>query len=291
MEEWLINPFLSHLEDWQREGFVQQFHFIHYLDPDYHLRLRFRLTDGIHAGILLQTIYRSCREFLDEDLIWKIEVGTYEPEYERYGIDRILIIEKWFEIDSLFWLWEIKRLSEEGDPDVWKSAVLSVDILLDDFKSSLGNKIQVINMLKESSSSFLKLNRSMKGQLDEKYRKLSDEVDQLLRNYEKILKESLSRRSAEAGIIIKPIQESFGTHELLIESKLLPDLIHMSMNRAFRTRHRMQELIVYDFLSRHYESLKAGGRRGKTEDGRRKTEDGRQKTEEGRQKTEDRRPL
>jgi thiopeptide-type bacteriocin biosynthesis protein len=168
------------------------------------------------------------------------------------------IIERWFEIDSLFWLREIEQMLVD-DHDIWKRVVLSIDFLLDDFETALDNKIQIISKLKDASGSYFSLTRSMKGQLDEKYRKLSDEVDKLLINDEEIRDESLSMRSVEAKIIINQIQESFESLELLFASNLLPDLIHMSLNRAFRTKHRLQELVVYDFLGRYYESRKARG--------------------------------
>jgi thiopeptide-type bacteriocin biosynthesis protein len=258
LEDWLINSFMRRLSVWRNSGLVKQFHFIHYIDPDYHLRMRLLLSDEIHTGTILQAIQLSCRELLDEDLIWKIEIGTYEPEYERYGVERMPIIERWFEIDSLFWLREIEQMLVD-DHDIWKRVVLSIDFLLDDFETALDNKIQIISKLKDASGSYFSLTRSMKGQLDEKYRKLSDEVDKLLINDEEIRDESLSMRSVEAKIIINQIQESFESLELLFASNLLPDLIHMSLNRAFRTKHRLQELVVYDFLGRYYESRKARG--------------------------------
>jgi hypothetical protein len=67
----------------------------------------------------------------------------------------------------------------------------------------------------------------------------------------------LVKRSADVGGIIQYLQETFIDRAALFESTLLPDLIHMSLNRAFRTRHRLQELVVYDFMSRYYESGKA----------------------------------
>ena len=260
LEEWLTGDFRLLLSDWRETALVKLFHFVRYLDPEYHVRLRFLLTDPVQSGVLLSQIQRSCGEMLEDDLIWKIEAGTYEPEYDRYGLERMTLVERWFETDSLYWLGEIQRRAGEDDPEMWKSAMRSVDVFLMDFGANLDDKISVINRLRRSSATLAGLTRSMKGQLDEKYRKLSGELDPLLGSSAALPDDFLVKRSADAGGIIEHLRGTFTDHAACIESELLPDLIHMSLNRAFRTRHRLQELVVYDFLSRYYESVKARGK-------------------------------
>lgn len=244
---------------------VKQFHFIHFLDPEYHLRLRFLLSEPDEAGILLHQIQSSCKELLVEDLIWKIEVGTYEPEYERYGFDRLAIVESWFEIDSLYWLEEISCLSRESDADIWKSAVRSIDALLNDFGVKIDDKIKIINGLKEFTADLFSLNRSMKGQLDEKYRKMSGLLKSVMDSGTEGMSVYLLKRSEEAVEIVKQLRATFIDDQQFFESKVIPDLIHISLNRGFRTRHRLQELVVYDFMGRHYESARARSKNVKRE--------------------------
>jgi hypothetical protein len=101
----------------------------------------------------------------------------------------------------------------------------------------------------------------MKGQLDEKYRKISGELNPVLETSTSGPDGFLIKRSTDAGRIIQQLQETYIDRTTLFESALLPDLIHMSLNRAFRTRHRLQELVLYDFLSRYYESVRARGKK------------------------------
>jgi len=242
---------------WQNGGLVTSFHFLHYLDPDYHLRLRFYLSDSTDAGKILNQIHISCDELLVEDLIWKVEVGTYEPEYERYGEERMSMVESWFEIDSLFWLEEVYRQSKNDTSDIWRCAARSIDVFLEDFGLNIDGKIKVVSFLRKSSIALFGLNTTMKGQLDNKYRKLSENLSDFIENGIEESDEYLIRRSIDIKGFVSNILSTFETLELLVESQMLPDLIHMSLNRAFRTRHRMQELVVYDFLGRYYESKKA----------------------------------
>lgn len=259
LEEWMISALWDLLSEWKRSGLVKLFHFIHYLDPQYHLRLRFQLSDPTQAGILLSQLQCSCRDWLDEDLMWKIEVGTYEPEYDRYGPERMGLVESWFEIDSLFWFEKIKCHSAEGCSDMWKIAMQSIDVFLNDFGAVIDDKSNIINKLRDSAATLFGLNKVMKGQLDVKYRRISSDIVLLFDKGVAIHDVSLAKRSADASGIVKKLQESFSDRSALFESIFLPDLVHMSLNRAFRTRHRMQELVLFDFLSRYYESARAIG--------------------------------
>jgi len=254
LEEWMTGRFLELLSEWKEENIINGFHYVHFLDPDYHLRLRFLLSDPVQSGILLIRIQQSCTEMLDEDLIWKIEVGTYEPEYERYGSERMDFVASWFEVDSSYWLKQIVRLNGESDPDIWKSALRSIDAFLDDFEANLDDKISVVTRLKDSAATLFGLSKSMRSQLDDKYRKMAAELNPLMSAGRDVF---LEERTREAGMIIRQIKGTFIDQAALVESTLLPDLIHMSLNRAFRTRHRMQELVLCDFMGRYYESARA----------------------------------
>lgn len=257
LEEWISGPLRLLLAEWYDAGLVRMFHFIRFLDPDYHLRIRFLMGDPKDSGILLHKIHVSCQGMLDEDLFWKIEVGTYEPEYERYGISRMQLAEAWFEVDSLYWLDEIGRRAEKDDPEVWKSAAQSIQALLEDFGAGIDEKINIMNRLRESAAAMAGCTRTMKNQLDEKYRKMAAEIQTALNAGTSDPGGYLSRRSSDSKLLVRQLQESFGNRKDFLESTLLPDLIHMSLNRAFRTRHRMQELVLYDFMARYYESERA----------------------------------
>jgi thiopeptide-type bacteriocin biosynthesis protein len=256
LEEWLTGHLSSMLPVWMESGWVNLFHFVHFLDPEYHLRLRLRLCDPYHAGEIMNRIQLSCSVMLTEDLIWKIEIGTYEPEYERYGAERMPMVEEWFGIDSLFWLDESVRGESGEDPEVWRTAMRSVDVLMNDFGATIDDKIKIISGLKKSTVSLVRLNKTMKGQLDEKYRKMAVDINLLIQSGCPVSEGSLFRRSEDGSSVVRQLQNSFPDGSLL-DSDLLPNLIHMSLNRAFRTRHRLQELVVYDFLSRCYESMQA----------------------------------
>jgi thiopeptide-type bacteriocin biosynthesis protein len=257
LDDWLIGPFYRMLGTWLEQGMVARFHYIHYLDPHYHLRLRFFLADPSIAGRLMTEISSSCESMLEEDLAWKIEAGTYEPEYERYGSERMDPVERWFHADSLAWLAENGRLAAAGDTDIWKSAVRSVDVIMNDFGADSDSRLKLMVRMRDSVVTMLGVTRPMRAQLDEKYRRTAVELLSILSEPASENGQQWVVRTAESADCIRRMIDSFPGRESMYESEFIPSLVHMSLNRAFRTRHRMQELIVYDFLVRYYTSLKA----------------------------------
>ncbi len=248
LEEWLTGPFELLLQPWLAAGSVESFHFIRYLDPDYHLRIRLRLADPVKSGEVLTSISRSCQSFLDHDLIWKVEAGTYEPETERYGVNRMELVEEWFFIDSVFWLGAIRNSEEDNDNDRWHNGACRIDWLLNQFGATAIEKSVLLNRMREALSADFHLSRSMKNQLDIKYRTLSSELESSLRN---------AIRTNEHLQVLTDLKATYADHEAMIRSNLVPDLVHMTLNRAFRTRHRLQEMVLYDFLGRYYRSAMA----------------------------------
>jgi len=259
IEDWLINLLQPLLKEWRYNCLVDQFHYLHYLDPEYHLRIRFHLPEPINSGVILTQIQQSSLGFLEEELFWKIEVGTYEPEFERYGLSRMCIVERWFECDSSFWIAERTRLGINDDQDIWRSAARSVNHFLVEFGAQSKDKLLILNRLRDSTAAFFKLSRTMRNDLDEKYRKNAKDLSSVLERNMNSSDLNLIQRSKDSQDIIKQLHTTFNSSADLFDSRLLPDLIHLSLNRAFRTRHRLQEFVVYDHLSRYYESSSARG--------------------------------
>lgn len=90
-------------------------------------------------------------------------------------------------------------------------------------------------------------------QLNDKFRanrKTINEVmsdkDISLYKYENIL----NYRKNRIGIIVSAMNYDFNR-----KFNLLKSLVHMTMNRLFRSRNRLCELVVYDFMNRYYESV------------------------------------
>ena len=261
LEEWLTGSLRDFLHEWFSSRRISLFYFIRFLDRDYHLRLRLRLTDPMNSAFLLSEISASCREMLDEERIWKIEAGTYLPEIERYGAERIELIEEWFGEDSLFWLDTLAEDKSGNGSDIWKKCICRADWILDGFGFPPEKKLTLLRQMRNGLLSEFGIDHHMKSRLDVKYRNLSSDVTAILSHQDSntlTLTGKYSQSASTLGKISETLTKAADPKASDPKaSDIISDLIHMSLNRAFRTRHRLQELVVYDFMARGFESLLA----------------------------------
>ncbi|MGH2644388.1 MAG: thiopeptide-type bacteriocin biosynthesis protein, partial [Chitinophagaceae bacterium] len=78
--------------------------FIRYTDPHYHIRFRLHLTGKAKLAHTMNYIYNLLQPFCDNNLVWKVQLDTYQREIERYGESCIGISEELFYYDSLLYL-------------------------------------------------------------------------------------------------------------------------------------------------------------------------------------------
>jgi thiopeptide-type bacteriocin biosynthesis protein len=151
---------------------------------------------------------------------------------------------------------------DEGERIRWLFGLRAVDTLLEDFRYTMEEKYELVTRLRENFGREFGLNRTLKDQLEKKFRDDRAVITDILghtddRESEMFpLFQLLDRRSGA----IKPIAEEVLK---LYDNKnpdpfLLDDLMgsysHMMVNRLFKSKQRLHELALYDFLHRYYKS-------------------------------------
>lgn len=252
LEEWMISHFVQQLAVWQHAGSFQHWFFIRFWDPEYHLRIRFQLEPD-QLGDVIRDMHDLLQKMADNELVWKCELATYEPEIERYGLDRIGLVEHFFEQDSYYWINEFSRISLDAANESWRSALIHADSILNTFDLSVEEKKQTIDRLQNAGGHNFGHLPSLKKQLKGKYSRLQGDIKQIM------LADRTSHDHTvdflrETSSISRGLAGTFPNREELNSSPLIPDLLHMSMNRAFCAKTRLQEFVIYDFLNRYYGS-------------------------------------
>jgi thiopeptide-type bacteriocin biosynthesis protein len=148
----------------------------------------------------------------------------------------------------------------ESQIPIWHQAFLLVDDMINAF----------ISVTEERSKFTLQLANSYRRefgfetgaftkQLNDKYRSLRPQIEALMkRNGTSLtLYDTLGKRKQELSVIAVKICEALSNQDTTTRDNLLGSYVHMSMNRLFRSKNRMNELVVYDCLNRHYDSLMA----------------------------------
>ncbi|WP_299211114.1 thiopeptide-type bacteriocin biosynthesis protein [uncultured Dokdonia sp.] len=265
-EVFLTEEFYNIVNHLLKNNIITEWFFIRYADPDYHLRIRLRLKKQEDIGVLIQKILPSIKLYVDHGLIWNYQIDTYKRELERYGSNTIDFSEDIFYFDSMFILSFLKYYKENDSNENlrWLSGLSAIDSLLDSFKCDLDTKIFISNFLKESYYKEFGVSKIFRQELSKKYRANKKEIEFFLtksycndKNYDFLSNLINTKEENIKGPCLDIIDsEAQGTLDVSINS-LICSHIHMLCNRLFLVKNRANELVIYDFLFRYYQSLKA----------------------------------
>lgn len=253
------------------DGSANGWFFMRYSDPDWHLRVRFHGHPGRLSGELLPRLQTLCAPLLECGLLWKIELGTYEREIERYGRGNgILLAERLFQIDSEAVLSALASFWGDSVADIrWRLALRGVDQLLDDLGFNLEAKLTVISGSRRASLAEIDAPPAFEHQLGERFRRERKSLEFLLNRANDPSSplapglSALRARSQKLGPVATALRQMSDAGRLSVPlESLAASYVHMHTNRMLRSAGRAQELVIYDFLVRLYESQKARSLKG-----------------------------
>jgi lantibiotic biosynthesis protein len=238
--------------------------FIRYGDPQWHLRVRFRGDPARLVKEVLSALHEAAAPLLAGGSLWKIQLDTYEREVERYGgVEGIALAERVFQADSEAVL-EILELIDEGDAGAderWRLAIAGVDRLLGDFGLELEARRSSVEAARRQFEKNLDAEAGVRRQIGERFRKESKSLELLLdpsRDSESSLAPGLAilrNRSDRLAPLVEELRALERTGRLSLQlAELVPSVVHMHVNRILRSGHHGQELVLYDFLARLYET-------------------------------------
>lgn len=246
-------------------GYIDRWFFIRYSDPKMHIRVRFHLAKPEFIFNVVQTLQPLTRGYIEQDLIWKVQVDSYQREIERYGVDTMEQAEELFFHDSVMIVNMLDMIAgDEGEKYRWFFGIRAIDTLLDDFHFELERKLELLTILKENFGREFGINKGLRDQLKNKYRDSRKEISIVLDRSQdeesemKPLFDLLARKSEAIKPVVKNLKEREKQGTLLPAlNDLMGSYIHMLMNRLFKSKQRTHELVVYDFLWNVYKSTLA----------------------------------
>ena len=169
-------------ESLMKSGVADQWFFIRYADPEWHLRLRFHGTPDKLQQEALPEIQTILNRLLDNELVWRMQFDTYEREIERYGgAEGIVLAEQLFYFDSEAAL-EILEMLEPGDAGAderWRLAFCGIDRLLTDLGFDLHIKRRAMKQVRDVFGKEFRVDKTLQSQLGEKYRQERKSLEDL----------------------------------------------------------------------------------------------------------------
>lgn len=243
----------SILRKLNNNGLIKKWFFIRYADPDFHLRIRILVNNESHIGEVIHLFYERLRSPIQNSLIWKIQIDTYNRELERYGNKLIEIAESVFFYDSECSLFIIKKIVNENHR--WMIALKMIDSLLDDFSFDIVKKQMIMEQVSNSFKDEFGFNQYNSKQFNIMYREKKKIIESVLNdtitdiNF-KSLYSPIRKRSKR----LIPIIKELNSNSRVNKKELTISYIHMMLNRLFLSKNRLHELVLYDFMKRYYAS-------------------------------------
>lgn len=237
------------VNDLRGKGIIDKWFFIRYKDSmGFHLRLRFHIPDISNVFNVILVVNEYFSPFVNNDVAI-VQYDTYIRELERYGAELIEETESLFCMDSDWVLNAIKISDYQGEGDRWKFALSIMDGYLDEFGFSTKSKQIFSSLRRDAYRKEFGFDKAEDiRQIDKKYREMRILINNLLDNTKQRQKELVLRELANK------IGHSISSVDL---TDYLASVLHMSMNRLFIENNRFNEMMIFDFLSRYYESLLA----------------------------------
>lgn len=256
----MVKPLVEHLLE---SGAIDKWFFIRYADPKLHTRVRFHVTNPQALLETIRQVNALSKEFIDQDLIWKVQVDSYQREIERYGTRSMEMGETWFFYDSRMIVEMLDMIEgDEGERIRWLFGVRAVDSLLSDFKYSMEEKYDLVTRLRENFGAEFGMNRPLKEQLEKKFRADRKEINDLMdpsTDSDSVmlpLFELIAQKSRDSRPIADEILKLYNNKEPnpFFLNDLMASYSHMMINRLFKSKQRLHEMVLYDFLHRYYKS-------------------------------------
>lgn len=244
------------------DNLAEKWFFLRYNDPQFHLRWRISITDPEKIGTIITRVNKAIVPYLDNDMIYKVQLDTYKREIERYGSNSIGILEQLFWHNSMLVCDYLSKIQDgEDEKNRWLFSMRTIDSFLNLFKYELDQKLRLLTIMANSYGKEFNIDSALISQLSDRYRANKNEIFNFM---------SLTFDDASAYEALLKVQHQFnirstrGVNEILkLENdkqlavsidNLLISYIHMFMNRLFRSKQRLHEMVIYGFLFRYYRS-------------------------------------
>ncbi|MBO9586968.1 MAG: thiopeptide-type bacteriocin biosynthesis protein [Flavobacterium sp.] len=242
-----------------KQHIIDKWFFVRYSDPEHHLRVRLHLKDTSNFAVVVQRFKDIFKKYIIANIIWNIQLDTYKQEIERYGgKKKVELSEDLFFHDSLMISKFVSLIEgEEGEEIRWLFSLRAIDTFLDSFHFTITEKLNLMDQLKTGFGNEFGISRPLKKQLDEKFRINRKRIENFLNptfftNPDYIeIQEILDTKRENSIETIKKTISSCKKSKTNINT-FVASHIHMTMNRIFKSKGRIHELVIYDFLYRYY---------------------------------------
>ena len=238
----VIKPLTEQLIE---EKIIDRWFFIRYSDPEPHVRFRVQFIDIKNIGAVIKKMKNLLQPYMNSNQVWDVALATYKRELERYGTNTIEDAELFFYYDSLMMLQIIENSKDDETRFLTLFKWLEKILLL--FKFEDTGLLSFLERMQEQFKEEFSVDKRVRKELSNTYRKLAPALfDKEDTNAPRIYNLT---ETVERFLMLKREQKL----EVSLDN-VVASFIHMSVNRCFRSKQRLYEMMLYDFLYRKNKS-------------------------------------
>lgn len=230
----LLNQIAFFLKENKRE--IRKWFFIRYDDPKPHIRLRLQLKETAQGYLLIGGLKSLLEQDCLTGLISDIQIRTYFRETERYGANRIALVEKLFCTDSTYVLFLLAKAKTTDQ--LYATTMVVMLRLLALCSNSINDQVGFVKNMADNFSGEL-------GMKQENFKKLNLSFQKFKENINSAIVPAAVRLSSRHERVFSAILGKCSDAERI---KMTADLLHLHINRLFVSDQRSHEAILYHYL-------------------------------------------
>lgn len=239
----IARPFI-----FENRALIEKWFFIRYDEQGHHLRLRFCAAEDNIGGLLVAFRKRMSISGYDH-LIHDYHLDTYRREIERYSATLMPLVEDVFHAGSELVIWFLRQKALRGRWSEFEFGLVTANLMI---TCCIADHESRLEYIREAAGAFFVEfggSKTLKIQMDQKYRELKSMVEMAMRNTIMLRKCSLLRKRVKHLIS--------AVSDIRIINTLAADLVHMQLNRTFHSDQRQQEYLAYYCLEKYMISTSA----------------------------------
>ncbi len=242
----------------KQAGLISTWFFLRFTDPDFHIRLRLRLTDVSRYGELFQLFYDAMGRFMDNDFISRITMDTYKREIERYGGPHLIEkAEQIFCLDSEVSLKILQLLQQDKHVSLhWLPALLIFDVYMEAFSLTLEQKHAFVLGNRDYFAVEFKANKAQRRKMGTKYREHFNLIEDVLKHRQFPFENSTEIVTVIESFRLKLqdiVSTSYGNGTKATGP--LRSFMHMFLLRFLLAKNRVHEYTLYSLLELYFKSI------------------------------------
>jgi len=242
-DEFITNAMYDFCQQMVKQEYCEQWYFIRYSDPDSHIRLRFSGQPENLLTNLLPRVNEWAQQCLQQGLIRRVVIDTYEREVERYGGPQLIDeAEKLFSEDSrtASQLVYLLRYGKTNLPPYVLGAISALN-LLGQMQLSHEQMLELLSFTVDKKL-YQKEFREWRTPLMALYTGSSYEEVLTGMDGGEWIKQAFMERHMSADCFSRWIHEASRKNLLYNNSyNIISSLLHMHFNRVFGVDREMEE--------------------------------------------------